>query len=111
MSETHLLPPAARSPHGPRRVEIKRSPEKSAASDGRPGAPRGPPVPEISVSPRVFRIADVCRLLGLSRTSVYKLIGLGQLPTIKICGRVLVPAEAIDGLIDAAIAETPAPGK
>jgi hypothetical protein len=36
----------------------------------------------------------------LSRATIYKLIGTGQLKTIKILGRRLIPVEAIESLLN-----------
>lgn len=49
-----------------------------------------------------LRINDVCRVLSLGRTSVYKLIGEGKLKPINIAGRVLIPRTEIERLISEA---------
>ena len=48
---------------------------------------------------RAYSVVEAGRLCGLSRSSIYKLIESGKLKTIKILGRRLVPAEALDELL------------
>lgn len=49
--------------------------------------------------PIAFGINDVCRMLGISRTSVYKIISDGQLKTIRIAGRTLILRSEINRMI------------
>jgi excisionase family DNA binding protein len=48
----------------------------------------------------VASVGETARMLGVSRASIYRLIGLGKLKTIKIGARRLVPLGAIDALLD-----------
>jgi excisionase family DNA binding protein len=48
---------------------------------------------------RALGINDACRLYGLGRTTLYALIGTGRLRSAKICGRRLIPVEALEGLL------------
>jgi excisionase family DNA binding protein len=48
----------------------------------------------------VASVGEAARMLGVSRASIYRLIGLGKLKTIKIGARRLVPLGAIDALLD-----------
>jgi excisionase family DNA binding protein len=50
-------------------------------------------------SRRAYSVVEAGRACGLSRSSIYKLIESGKLKTIKILGRRLVPAEALDELL------------
>lgn len=54
--------------------------------------------PKISM-PRLLSIKQVMHELGIGRTSVYELINVGTLKTVKIRRRRLVTAEAIDEFI------------
>ena len=45
---------------------------------------------------------DVGRMLGLSRPSTYAAAKNGQIPTIRIGGRILVPRAALERLLDGA---------
>jgi excisionase family DNA binding protein len=48
---------------------------------------------------RLFDIPTTCAALGCGRTTVFNLIKSGQLRTVRIGRRRLVPTEAIDELI------------
>jgi excisionase family DNA binding protein len=45
-----------------------------------------------------FRVEEACRLLGISRTSLYALAKSGQVQLIKIAGRTLVPRSEMERL-------------
>jgi excisionase family DNA binding protein len=47
----------------------------------------------------VFSIQEAALACGLSRATIYRLIASGQLKTIKIGARRLVPIAAIDALL------------
>jgi len=51
---------------------------------------------------RAYSISEAQQLCCLSRATIYKLIGTGQLKTIKILGRRLIPVEAIESLLKGA---------
>jgi len=42
--------------------------------------------------PLAYRVDDFCRLIGICRTNVYGLMKAGQLRTVLIGGRRLIPA-------------------
>ena len=48
-----------------------------------------------------YSVRNVVELLGLGRTTVYKLIGEGQLTRIKIGARTLIPAADVRALMAA----------
>jgi len=43
----------------------------------------------------VYRINEACEALCIGRTSLYEMIKAGELKTVKIAGRTLVPASEI----------------
>lgn len=47
-------------------------------------------------------VPEVAALLGLSRNSTYEAIAVGQIPSIRIGRRVLVPRAALERLLDSA---------
>ena len=47
-----------------------------------------------------LRIDDACRVAGLGRTSLYKLIGEGRLKSVTIGGRRLVVAASLRELLE-----------
>ncbi len=70
----------------------------------------GPPdarregLPDPRVTPTVT-VAQTARLLGVSRSTAYSAVGRGQIPTIRVGNRILVPTMAIYRLL-----ELPLPG-
>lgn len=50
-------------------------------------------------APLAHRIPDACRRLGVGRSTLYELIKAGELRTIKIGARTLVPETALQGLV------------
>jgi excisionase family DNA binding protein len=53
---------------------------------------------------RFFTVAEAAQLLGLSEPTVYRAIHAGEFPAIKVRGRYVVPARAIDEMETAALA-------
>jgi excisionase family DNA binding protein len=53
---------------------------------------------------RFFTVAEAAGLLGLSEPTVYRAIRAGEFPAIKVRGRYVVPAKAIDAMEDSAMA-------
>ena len=51
-----------------------------------------------------YRIDDASRIVGLGRTSLYKLANEGKLRLIKVAGRTLVDARSLRDLIEQAAA-------
>ncbi|WP_295407952.1 helix-turn-helix domain-containing protein [uncultured Thiocystis sp.] len=51
---------------------------------------------------RAYPVEEACYLLGgISRKSIYDLIKTGELGSVTLCGRRLVPADAIDTFLAA----------
>jgi excisionase family DNA binding protein len=46
-----------------------------------------------------FNLPEVAQMLGCSRSSVYRWASEGEIPTIRIGRRVLVPREALEQLL------------
>ena len=61
-------------------------------------------VPTISTSKpddkRAYRINEAVAAYRLSRSTLYKLIAEGNLRTVKIAGRRLIPRDAIEALFE-----------
>ncbi|GIG58777.1 hypothetical protein Lfu02_31490 [Longispora fulva] len=62
-------------------------------------------------APRFYNVAEAALLMKLSEPTVYRAIRAGEFPAIRVRGRYVVPAKAIDamesgalelGLVDAA---------
>lgn len=52
-----------------------------------------------NVHPLAHRVEDACRMIGVGRTSLYRLISQGKLRTIRIAGRTLVSHREVERLI------------
>ena len=68
---------------------------------GLSGRTAAPPVE----APRFYSVAQVARMLGMSTMTVYRAIAAGEFPAIKVRGRLIVPARALEAMADAAVAE------
>lgn len=53
---------------------------------------------------RFFSVSEVAAMLGTSEMTLYRAINAGEFPAIRIRGRLIVPAKALDAMIDAATA-------
>ena len=48
---------------------------------------------------RTYTVPEVAKILGIGRNTAYEVCRNGEIPTIKIGGRILVPRAAIDDLL------------
>jgi excisionase family DNA binding protein len=48
------------------------------------------------MEPKVMRMADAAKALGISRSKVYSLASAGQIPVVRIGGSLRVPSVALD---------------
>ena len=53
--------------------------------------------------PAVYSVGEFARALGVGEMTVYRAIHGGRLPAIKFGGRYVVPAKALEELIDTAM--------
>lgn len=49
-------------------------------------------------APRAYRVKDACSVLGIGRSSLYKLASAGKLRLVRIGGRTVVPGAEIERL-------------
>lgn len=56
-----------------------------------------------AVTPLLHTVDRACLVMGIGRTSVYKLISEGKLRTVRIAGRTLVPHASIEELLAGAL--------
>lgn len=55
--------------------------------------------------PRTFlSVAETARLLGMSEMTLYRAISAGEFPAVRIRGRLIVPARAIEEMVEATLA-------
>jgi excisionase family DNA binding protein len=79
------------------------------SSDAAPGAaatirsPRqstlAPGATAVSDPRRAYTVNETARILSLSRSTIYKLIQLKRLKTLKLCGRRLIIRDSIEDLL------------
>ena len=55
--------------------------------------------------PRFYSVAQVAEMLGMSSMTVYRAINAGEFPAVRIRGRLIVPAKAVDAMVEAAVAD------
>jgi len=48
---------------------------------------------------RAYRINDFCKIFGIGRTGVYRLIKEGKLLSVMVGGRRLIPADQAEALL------------
>lgn len=53
-------------------------------------------------APSFYSVAEVAAMFGLSPMTLYRAIADGGFPAVRIRGRVIVPARAIDAMVEAA---------
>lgn len=63
------------------------------------------PTPTSPFGPRVLRVEEAARALGIGRSLVYDLIRSGRLRSFKVGSRRLIPVSAIDEAIAAFMEE------
>lgn len=59
---------------------------------------------EIVAKPRFYSVAEVAEMFGMSPMTVYRAIAAGEFPAVRIRGRLIVPARAVEAMADVAIA-------
>ena len=60
------------------------------------------PCPE---APRFYSVAQVARMFGMSSMTLYRAISADEFPAVRIRGRLIVPAKAIEAMAEAAMAD------
>jgi excisionase family DNA binding protein len=57
-------------------------------------------------TPRTFyNVHEVAEMLGMSAMTVYRAISAGEFPAVRIRSRLIVPAKAVDAMVEAAVAD------
>jgi len=52
-----------------------------------------------------FSVAETARMFGMSTMTLYRAIECGEFPAVRIRGRLIIPARAIDDMVEAAVAD------
>ena len=50
--------------------------------------------------PKTYSVDQAARLLGIGRSAAYEAVTRGQLPSVRIGRRVLIPRAALDRLLE-----------
>ncbi len=53
--------------------------------------------------PTFYSVAETAQMFGMSEMTLYRAIHDGEFPAIRIRGRLIIPARAIEAMIDAAV--------
>lgn len=56
-----------------------------------------------SSQPRFYSVAEAAKMFGMSTMTLYRAIHDGEFPAIRIRGRLIIPAKAVDDLSEAAV--------
>lgn len=64
-----------------------------------------PVAPAQREAPRFYSVAQVARMFGMSPMTVYRAISAGEFPAVRIRGRLIVPAKAVEAMAEAAVAD------
>ena len=51
------------------------------------------------VQRRTYTVDEVATILGIGRNTAYEVCRNGDIPTIRVGGRILIPRDAIDDLL------------
>lgn len=53
---------------------------------------------------KFYSVAEAAALFGMSSMTLYRAISAGEFPAVRIRGRLIVPARAVEAMADAALA-------
>ncbi len=53
--------------------------------------------------PAFYSVGQTARLFGMSEMTLYRAIHAGQFPAVRIRGRLIVPARAVEAMIETAV--------
>jgi excisionase family DNA binding protein len=68
-------------------------------------APTSGDVATVAPSPLFYSVPQAAELIGTSAVTLYRAIRDGEFPAMRIRGRLIVPAKAIEAMVDATVAE------
>lgn len=57
------------------------------------------------VMPKFYSVAQAAQIFGMSPMTLYRAIAAGEFPAVRIRGRLIIPAKAVDTLVDVATAQ------
>ncbi len=54
------------------------------------------------VKRETYTVTEVAKILGIGRNTAYEVCRNGEIPTIRVGGRILIPRAVIDDLLESA---------
>lgn len=54
---------------------------------------------------RFYSVAEVAQMFGMSAMTVYRAIAAGEFPAVRVRGRLIIPAKAVDAMAEVATAQ------
>ncbi len=54
------------------------------------------------VKRQTYTVTEVAKILGIGRNTAYEVCRNGEIPTIRVGGRILIPRAVIDDLLESA---------
>ncbi len=61
--------------------------------------------PATEEAPVFYSVSQVARMFGMSSMTLYRAINAGEFPAVRIRGRLIVPAKAVEAMVDIAVAK------
>ncbi len=55
---------------------------------------------ETSTERRTMSVGQATEILGISRTTAYECVRTGELPALRLGGRIVIPTQVIDDLLE-----------
>jgi excisionase family DNA binding protein len=55
--------------------------------------------------PRFYSVAQAARMFGMAPVTLYRAIRAGEFPAVRIRGRLIVPAKAVEAMAEAAVTD------
>ncbi len=62
----------------------------------------------VVAAPHFYSVPQAARMIDMAPVTLYRAIRNGEFPAMRVRGRLIIPARAIDAMIDAAITENTA---
>ena len=59
----------------------------------------------VATVPRFYSVAQVAQMFSMSKMTLYRAITAGDFPAVRIRGRLIIPAQAIDAMVAAAVSD------
>jgi excisionase family DNA binding protein len=58
-----------------------------------------------STEPRFHSVAEVARIFGTSRMTIYRAVREGELPAVRVRGRLFIPSRVLEAMVETACAK------